>query len=77
MLADQIGSMASANAAILLANHGPIVAGKSLAEAANAIEELEETAKLFLLLRGTPTRPLNATQIEELHRVFGAPGGAQ
>ena len=76
-LAGQIGSMASGNAAILLANHGPIVAGKSLAEAANAIEELEETAKLFLLLRGTPTRPLNAAQIDELHSVFGTPGGAQ
>ena len=76
-LAGHIGSMASANPAILLANHGPIVAGKSLAEAANAIEELEETAKLFLLLRGTPTRPLNAAQIDELHSVFGAPGGTQ
>ena len=38
------------------------------------IEELEETAKLFLLLRGTPTRPLDAGQIDELDAVFGPAG---
>jgi len=40
----------------------------------NAIEELEETAKLFLLLRNTPTRPLDERQIEELDAVFGPAG---
>ncbi|MFB7646457.1 3-oxo-tetronate 4-phosphate decarboxylase [Streptomyces sp. NPDC056084] len=44
--------------AVLLRNHGPLVAGTSLATALDALEELEETARLFLLLKGMPTRPL-------------------
>ncbi|MEV4808059.1 3-oxo-tetronate 4-phosphate decarboxylase [Nonomuraea sp. NPDC049421] len=48
--------------ALLLSNHGPIVAGASLGAALDAVEELEETAKLFLLLRGVPTRPLTPEQ---------------
>jgi ribulose-5-phosphate 4-epimerase/fuculose-1-phosphate aldolase len=52
--------------ALLLRNHGPVVAGSSLSAAMDAIEELEETAKLFLLLRGMPTRPLTAAQADAL-----------
>ncbi|QFY06525.1 aldolase [Nonomuraea phyllanthi] len=53
---------ARTHSALLLSNHGPIVAGASLGAALDAIEELEETAKLFLLLRGLPTRPLTPEQ---------------
>lgn len=74
MLGQAIRRHACKHCAILLANHGPVVSGTSLAAASYAIEELEETAKLFLLLRGTPTRPLNEQQIEELHAVFGPAG---
>jgi 3-dehydro-4-phosphotetronate decarboxylase len=52
--------------ALLLANHGPIVAGASLAAAASAAEEIEETAKLMLLLQGLPTRELTPAQADEL-----------
>ncbi|WP_449409019.1 3-oxo-tetronate 4-phosphate decarboxylase [Microbacterium maritypicum] len=52
--------------ALLLRNHGPVVAGASLSAAMDALEELEETAKLFLLLRGMPTRPLTAAEAEAL-----------
>lgn len=52
--------------AFLLANHGPVVAGLDLATAADAIEELEQTARLFLLLRGQPIRPLTPSQVAEL-----------
>ena len=52
--------------AVLLANHGPVVAGSSLDAAVNAIEELEETAKLYLLLRGAKTRFLTPAQVKEL-----------
>lgn len=52
--------------AVLLANHGPIVAGATLEQAADAIEELEETAKLHLLLQGHPTRPLTPEQAAAL-----------
>lgn len=56
--------------ALLLANHGPVVAGKSLDAAVNATEELEETAKLFLLLRSERTRFLNDAQVADLNRRF-------
>jgi ribulose-5-phosphate 4-epimerase/fuculose-1-phosphate aldolase len=56
------------HAAFLLANHGPVVAGADLAAAADAVEELEETARLFLLLRDLPIRPLTPTQVKDLRR---------
>jgi 3-dehydro-4-phosphotetronate decarboxylase len=65
-LAEAVRSFASKHHAVLLANHGPVVAGSSLDAAVNAIEELEETAKLYLLLRGAETRFLTAAQIKEL-----------
>lgn len=52
--------------ALLLSNHGPVVAGKTLSAAMDALEELEETAKLFLLLRGVATRPLTPAQVDAL-----------
>jgi len=52
--------------ALLLSNHGPVVAGKTLSAAMDALEELEETAKLFLLLRGVATRPLTSAQVDAL-----------
>jgi ribulose-5-phosphate 4-epimerase/fuculose-1-phosphate aldolase len=70
-LGDAIRGCACRHCAVLLANHGPVVSGATLDAAVNAVEELEETAKLFLLLRGTPTRPLSEEQIEELNAVFG------
>ncbi len=70
-LGDAIRRHACKHCAVLLANHGPVVSGTSLEAASYAVEELEETAKLFLLLRNVPARPLNGAQIEELHSVFG------
>jgi ribulose-5-phosphate 4-epimerase/fuculose-1-phosphate aldolase len=52
--------------ALLLANHGPIAAGADLAAAADVVEELEETARLWLLLRDRPVRPLTPDQIRSL-----------
>ncbi|MFI7226170.1 3-oxo-tetronate 4-phosphate decarboxylase [Nonomuraea angiospora] len=52
--------------ALLLANHGPIAAGADLACAADVVEELEETARLWLLLRDRPVRPLTPDQIRSL-----------
>lgn len=69
-LGDAIKGLAGKHSAVLLANHGPVVSGSSLEAAVYATEELEETAKLFLLLRNTATSPLNNVQIEELKTVF-------
>jgi 3-dehydro-4-phosphotetronate decarboxylase len=65
-LADAVQRLAGKHHAVLLANHGPVVAGSTLDTAANAIEELEETAKLFLLLRGSKIRMLTDEQVAAL-----------
>ncbi len=69
-LAAAIEALADRHHAVLLANHGPVVAGRSLDAAVYATEELEETAKLFLLLKDRSTRPLTRAQIDELDRSF-------
>ena len=71
-LAEAVGRLAAKHQAVLLANHGPVVAGSSLTAAVNAIEELEQTAKLVLLLRGQPQRMLTPEQVAELNRRFPA-----
>ncbi|KAA5838004.1 3-oxo-tetronate 4-phosphate decarboxylase [Saccharopolyspora hirsuta] len=60
--------MAREHHALLLANHGPIAAGGDLAAAADAVEEIEETARIFLLLRNTATTPLTPGQVAALRR---------
>jgi ribulose-5-phosphate 4-epimerase/fuculose-1-phosphate aldolase len=57
--------------AVLLANHGPVVSGKTLTDAVYAAEELEEAAKLFMLLRGVEVRLLTAAQVDDLVATFG------
>jgi ribulose-5-phosphate 4-epimerase/fuculose-1-phosphate aldolase len=69
-LAGAVREVAARHAAVLLANHGPVVAGTSLDAAVGAIEELEATARLHLLLHGRATRPLDADQVGELQRLF-------
>lgn len=66
-LADAARVLAEANHALLLANHGPIVSGVTLAAATDAVEVLEQTAQLFLLLRNANIRPLTAAQAAELY----------
>ena len=65
-LAEAVRGFAGKRHAVLLAKHGPVVAGSDLDAAVNAIEELEETAKLYLLLRGAETRYLTRSQVSEL-----------
>lgn len=57
--------------AVLLANHGPVVSGKTLTDAVYAAEELEEAAKLYLMLRGASPRLLTAGQVDDLLATFG------
>ena len=69
-LARAVREMASQHHAVLLANHGPVVAGRSLEDAVQATEELEETARLFLLLKDMNTRYLTETQVADLGTRF-------
>ena len=69
-LAHAVREMASDHHAVLLANHGPVVAGKSLEDAVYATEELEETAKLFLMLKDVKTRFLTDEQVAALQEKF-------
>ncbi len=65
-----IASLAPDHAAMLLANHGPVVAGDSLEAAVFAMEELEETAKLLILTKGLKVRHLDAGQVSDLNASF-------
>lgn len=56
--------------AVLLANHGPIVAGETLEEAVYAAEELEETARLYLMTRSLAPRFLTRPQLQDLTTHF-------
>lgn len=69
-LADAVGAAMEKAHAVLLANHGSVVAGKSLEEAVYGAEELEETAKLFFLLRGERTNFLTFAEVAELRARF-------
>ncbi|PJG57499.1 aldolase [Aeromonas cavernicola] len=68
-IGEELGRRACEGNAFLLANHGPVVLGKDLVDAVNNMEELEETARLALLLRGQPIRYLSESDINELKRV--------
>jgi ribulose-5-phosphate 4-epimerase/fuculose-1-phosphate aldolase len=57
--------------AVLLQNHGPLTAGTSVQQAVDAIIEIEEAAKLVLLLQDRPARLLSDAEILELTRTYG------
>ena len=70
-VAGAIRGLAGRYSSVLLANHGPVVAGTSLEAAIYAMEELEETARLYLMLRGLNPRILTQAQVDDLVRQFG------
>jgi ribulose-5-phosphate 4-epimerase/fuculose-1-phosphate aldolase len=70
-LADAVGEAAPRHNCMLLRNHGCVCAGATLSEAVDRTEELEQTARLHLLLRGERVRLLTHEQVEELKRTFG------
>ena len=65
-----IDAVAADHPAVLLQNHGPVVAGATLDAAVFAIEELEEAAKLAIILRGMNVRHLDTASIADLNRHF-------
>ena len=65
-MGEAVRGLAGKRSAVLLANHGPVVAGRDLEAAVNAIEELEETARLALLTHGRAARALTPAQIADV-----------
>lgn len=65
-----IRDKAPSHTGVLLANHGPVVAGNSLEQAVFAIEEIEEAAKLTILTGGMKVRYLDSAQVAELDATF-------
>jgi 3-dehydro-4-phosphotetronate decarboxylase len=70
ILTEAVRREAKRHHAVLLSNHGPVVAGKTLEDAVFIAEELEETAKLTLMLEGRSISPLTRQQIAELEIAF-------
>lgn len=70
-VAAQIAALADSVRGVLLERLGPVVWERSVAQASYALEELEETARLWLMTNPRP-EPLDAAALEELRNVFGA-----
>jgi ribulose-5-phosphate 4-epimerase/fuculose-1-phosphate aldolase len=69
-MGEAVRGLAGKRTAVMLANHGPVVAGKDVEAACNAIEEFEETARLALLTRGLSPRVLTETQVRSVVTQF-------
>lgn len=69
-MGEAVRGLAGKRTAVMLANHGPVVAGKDIEAACNAIEELEDTARLAMLTRGLNPRALTAGQVQALITKF-------
>lgn len=65
-----VRGLAGKRSAVMLANHGPVVAGRDIEAACNAIEELEATARLALLTRGLSPRALSEAQVRNVVKSF-------
>ncbi|UZD89798.1 3-oxo-tetronate 4-phosphate decarboxylase [Cognatishimia activa] len=68
---EMIRNLKGKYATVLLGNHGPVVSGKNLFSAVCAAEELEETAKLLVALRGQETKLLSEEEVADLKTTFG------
>lgn len=69
-MGEAVRGLAGKRSAVMLANHGPVVAGKDVAAACNAVEELEETARLAMMLRGVDARSLTGGQVRQIVTTF-------
>ena len=69
-MGDAVRGLAGKRSAVMLANHGPVVAGRDVEAACYAIEELEETAKLALMMRGMKSKMLSSDAVQQLVKQF-------
>jgi ribulose-5-phosphate 4-epimerase/fuculose-1-phosphate aldolase len=65
-MGDAVRGLAGKRSAVMLANHGPVVAGKDVEAACNAIEELEDTARLAILMRGYDAKMLSPEMVQQI-----------
>ena len=70
-----VRGLAGKRSAVMLANHGPVVAAKDIEAACNAIEELEDTARLAMMMRGLNARMLSNAQVDDLITHFNVGWG--
>jgi 3-dehydro-4-phosphotetronate decarboxylase len=63
-MGEAVRGLAGKRTAVMLANHGPVVAGKDVEAACNAVEELEDTARLAILMRGYDAQALTPDQVQ-------------
>ncbi|WP_018689306.1 3-oxo-tetronate 4-phosphate decarboxylase [Ahrensia kielensis] len=71
-MGEAIRDLAGAHSAVMLANHGPVVAGSDIASTIYAMEELEAAARLAIETRGQSVRGLTTDQITRLTASFSA-----
>ncbi len=69
-MGEAVRGLAGKRSAVMLANHGPVVAGADIEAACNAIEELEDTARLAMMTRGHAPRMLSAAQVDAVVKTF-------
>jgi ribulose-5-phosphate 4-epimerase/fuculose-1-phosphate aldolase len=69
-MGDAVRGLAGKRSAVMLANHGPVVAGKDIEAACNAVEELEDTARLAMMTRGLSPRALSQIQVQAIVTKF-------
>ena len=65
-MGESVRGLAGRRSAVMLANHGPVVAGRDVEAACNAVEELEATARLALLTRGLGARGLKQAEVRQV-----------
>ncbi|WP_296644233.1 3-oxo-tetronate 4-phosphate decarboxylase [Roseinatronobacter sp.] len=75
-MGDAVRGLAGKRSAVMLANHGPVVAGKDIEAACNAIEELEDTARLAMMTRGMSPCGLSEVDVQQLVTTFDVEWGA-
>lgn len=69
-MGEAVRGLAGKRTAVMLANHGPVVAGKDIEAACNAIEELEDTSRLAMITRGLNPKMISQAKQQELITKF-------
>ena len=69
-MGEAVRGLAGKRSAVMLANHGPVVAGKDIEAACNAVEELEDSARLAMMVRGVNARILTAQEVQKVVKRF-------